>query len=810
MVYRYSWLAAFAALGFSFYLLNGLLQPTATGPAWQFIVVSAVALGIIITWTAVTYRLRLAWIAVINVLALLVAVMRIAAPDTTVLLFPTRASFTTLGEQLDFALRIIRNGIEPVAPFTGIVVIVTVVFWIVGALMAWGLTTGHPYIGVVPPLVLSLQFATMDRSPTGIVRITIFVAVVAAAIFCVNADERDLTAGRMARRGEYPSRRNRLAPSASVLLAVTVVGAVGAVGMFQDSVPRDGVMTWRTSTGIAGDVLGGVSYNPFIGIHQTLISPSDTPVFIATIDGDLGPEEVYFRLTSMETYNGGQFFANVERESAPTIVDLDDYEAPDQAFIGPTRAITTTVTIDRLFEDWLPSAYSAEHLTTSEDVLQRLKARTSDGSIIFDGGSTFRGMEYTIQSNVPDPDLGVLAYLDSGVLSPTFALAAEAGEPTPARVEAPEARDMPPDAARYLAIPEDLDPQIERMARQQTANLRTDFERGLALEAWFHSTAFRYTTDIEPGHGATDLAAWLLDPDSPNYHAGYCENFATAMAVMARTLEIPSRVVLGFTPGELLPGSDDTVVVRDRNAHAWVELWMPTQGWVRFDPTPRSAHDTPQTFEVVENELGFDLRNYLDVPDPDIVPGEIPNRFQELPEDTPGGFLGSGGDLGAGGGFHAPAWLNEAAIVLGVILLAFGTLPAVKWWIRRRRLERLRNGDITAAWEDIVDRLTDLGDTPPPTSTPDEVAAAVDPAMSPRALVDGRAVYGPADGLGAGHVETATRSLERTTEILRTRYSPGRRLVAMYRPATVLPDWARRLRSRSNGNGTSRRNGDAR
>ena len=66
----------------------------------------------------------------------------------------------------------------------------------------------------------------------------------------------------------------------------------------------------------------------------------------------------------------------------------------------------------------------------------------------------------------------------------------------------------------------------------------------------FHSDAFRYSVDIDPGHGASDLAAWLLDPESPNHRIGYCENFATAMAVMARTLGVPSRVVLGFTPGE--------------------------------------------------------------------------------------------------------------------------------------------------------------------------------------------------------------------------------------------------------------------
>ena len=198
----------------------------------------------------------------------------------------------------------------------------------------------------------------------------------------------------------------------------------------------------------------------------------------------------------------------------------------------------------------------------------------------------------------------------------------------------PELREEPPNVDVFLALPEDLDSAIAAEARLRTENLGTDFEKGLALESWFHSEAFDYSTDIEPGHGATDLSAWLLDPESDNYHIGYCENFATAMAVMARTLDIPSRVVLGFTPGTAVPGETNQVVVRDRNAHAWVELWMPSQGWVRFDPTPRSQRDTPQTFEVIEDDLGFDLTAYLDVPAPDAIRGEAPDAGRPVfPDD---------------------------------------------------------------------------------------------------------------------------------------------------------------------------------
>ncbi len=72
------------------------------------------------------------------------------------------------------------------------------------------------------------------------------------------------------------------------------------------------------------------------------------------------------------------------------------------------------------------------------------------------------------------------------------------------------------------------------------------------------------------------------------------------MAVMARAVDVPSRVVLGFTPGET--GPDGVVTVRQKNAHAWVELWVDGQGWVRFDPTPRSDGVNPATTA----DMGFD------------------------------------------------------------------------------------------------------------------------------------------------------------------------------------------------------------
>ncbi len=805
MVYRFSWLAGAAAVLFALSGLTGLLRPTTDGTKWQFIVIAALILGATITWTALSYRAHPIIVVILNLAALVVAVSRIAAPETTSGLLPTGDTWTAVTEQLDRAIALIRTGIEPVQPIAGIVIVLAAVYWAIGVLLTWGLMRGHPYVALIPPLVLSLQFATMDRTRTSWVRMALFLAIVAGSIVAVTTDERDQTAGRMAGAVRKPSLTSRLAPSAAGLLGITLFFSVFATGLMAGWVPYDGVLPWRSATGLTSDFYGGVAYNPFIGIQQSVTSNSSTPVFLAKITGDIPGDQVYFRLVTMETYNGGQFFAD-----KPKVVDLDTrpWEDGGNVFAGPTGFVTTEIQIDRLRMNWLPEAYRPLSFSSEDSVLDQVRVRQADGSITLEGNISYEGLVYTVESAIPQPDIAVLATDSDGELSPAFEFAATEQEvPDPIVVPA---REEPTDVDRYLDLPDEIDEGIEAEARRLTDNLETNYEIGLALESWFHSDAFAYSTDIAPGHGATDLAAWLLDEESNNYHIGYCENFATAMAVMARTLDVPSRVVLGFTPGELTD-QDNVYVVRDRNAHAWVELWMPTQGWVRFDPTPQrvDAGNRP-TYGDAESELGFELTTYLEVPDTDpIFTENAPLPLPRFGEDEPiPAFIGSGGGETQSGGFNVPTWIRTAVPILLALLIGVGGIPTIKWWKRRRRMKRLHNGDISAAWEDIVARLTDLGESPSPAATPRQIAAEVDDAMAPLAAVYGRSIYGPEDAVATRHVNTAIESLDQTRARLTTRHSMTQRVVAAYRPTSIVPDGARRAarRLKFNGNG-NRSNG---
>jgi transglutaminase-like putative cysteine protease len=147
-------------------------------------------------------------------------------------------------------------------------------------------------------------------------------------------------------------------------------------------------------------------------------------------------------------------------------------------------------------------------------------------------------------------------------------------------------RDAPPKAPlplrlAYLELPP-LDPRIPALARRVTEGALTDERRARALELYLQ-TSYRYTTRLPQRQVADPLAHFLFER-----RAGHCEYFASAMAVMLRSLDIPSRVVTGFQGGIYNPVSG-WYVVRASDAHSWVEAYLPRRGWTTLDPTPPAA-----------------------------------------------------------------------------------------------------------------------------------------------------------------------------------------------------------------------------
>jgi len=163
--------------------------------------------------------------------------------------------------------------------------------------------------------------------------------------------------------------------------------------------------------------------------------------------------------------------------------------------------------------------------------------------------------------------------------------------------------------------------------------------------------------------------------------------YAGTMALMARSLGIPSRVVIGFTSGQEV--TDGEFVVQARNAHAWPELWMSGIGWVRFEPTPRYGAG------VAQPDYSRD-RNEPAVPDSE----------PEVPVPTPADRLDDGGSPTTSAG--TTWWPVLLGIVIAAMLLA---APSVAVRIRRHR--RTSRADarqrIEGTWQEWGDEVRDLG-----------------------------------------------------------------------------------------------------
>jgi transglutaminase-like putative cysteine protease len=157
---------------------------------------------------------------------------------------------------------------------------------------------------------------------------------------------------------------------------------------------------------------------------------------------------------------------------------------------------------------------------------------------------------------------------------------------TPAELRAAR-RDYPLQiTGQYLRLPS-LDARVPHLAAQITRSAGNDFDKAVAIENHLR-TRFGYTLQLPQTPVKDPIANFLFERKQ-----GHCEYFASSMAVMLRTIGIPSRVVTGFRSDEFndLTGN---YVVRAKDAHAWVEAYFPGYGWQTFDPTPAGNGGTPQ------------------------------------------------------------------------------------------------------------------------------------------------------------------------------------------------------------------------
>lgn len=191
-----------------------------------------------------------------------------------------------------------------------------------------------------------------------------------------------------------------------------------------------------------------------------------------------------------------------------------------------------------------------------------------------------------------------------------------------------EGEDEIPEAVieRYLQLPEDLPERVGDLAEEITEEYDTRYDKAVAVEQYFSENEFEYsTTDVPiPAEDEDYVDQFLFETQT-----GYCDNYSTSMAVMLRTLDIPTRWVKGFTAGEEIEELEDgsyVYEVANNNAHSWVEVYFSDVGWVPFEPTQGFTNYAEFEEEATEE-------NGEDPEDPEIPDPEIPDADNTSAED---------------------------------------------------------------------------------------------------------------------------------------------------------------------------------
>jgi transglutaminase-like putative cysteine protease len=275
-------------------------------------------------------------------------------------------------------------------------------------------------------------------------------------------------------------------------------------------------------------------------------------------------------------------------------------------------------------------------------------------------------------------------------------------EPSPQQLRLAPA---PPAAQRgYLTVPRPFG-RLRSLAARVTAGQSTGYGKAVALQQWFTKPGnFKYALTPALPPNANALVTFLTKT-----RRGYCQQFAFAMAVLARLVGIPSRVVVGYTQG--VYQGNGIWQVRTRDAHAWPELYFAGAGWLRFEPTPiGSSGEAGQPTASAPAYSFPPAGGAAPAPQPTSSvpsPGTVPSAAAGARKAAPGQKLADSGSGGKSRPTSAP--LSAALIAIVVLGLLAVTPFAVRFFIRRRRWFRAAGdaGRAHAAWLEFRDDLTD-------------------------------------------------------------------------------------------------------
>jgi hypothetical protein len=678
-------------------------------------------------------------------------------PDTLLVVLPTGRTLSEMAASASAAMTEISEQAAPVQVTTGFLLLTCAGAWAV-ATAADGLAfrARQPLLALVPALGLFV-FPAVIR-PSSPAWYTAWFLLGAAGLLLFEGRARLATWGRWVSHA-------RTRPGAGWRLPMTPAAQTGrwlalAAGLCALTLPwllpgygQQGALDLKERSG--ADT--GVAINPFVSLRTRLSAPEDVPLFRAKTTA-----RERWRLMVYDRFDGTTFAPS--RNLLGSLVPFQGPMPGEQDPDLPVTQVRQEVEIQKLDSYWLPAATLPVQVEAGRPVL----ANQTAASLTLNRRLR-EGSRYTVVSQVPDIEA---ADLDGPVDYGDY-----------------------PEMKPYLETGS-LDGDVRAIADSvvQAKKADTPFEKALAIQDYLRGKEFRYNLDVPAlSSGGNELKRFLTE-----VREGYCEQFAIAMAVMARQDGIPSRVAVGFTSGEIVDNTWQQVTAHD--THAWPELWFPGAGWVVFEPTPRAdgtvtlpLYTTPAG-RIVGGGDGEGAQPDTALQRPRVTPNTGAPEPQLPGNSDP--LAGAGRDRG---------WLERPLVRAGLaVLLLVLLVPATKWarnLLARRRAGHRPRDAVSESYAELTGWARDAGIGRRRAETPaayarrlrDDFDADADPLVELTGLFE-RAEYAP-DEPGDDEAGAARRLARSARSALAGRIGWRRRLVATVSPRSLLGQREVRFRS---------------
>ncbi len=627
-------------------------------------------------------RLRPAVASLISLTGLALVSAWLLFPDTLAFGVPSTATIRAATDAAKTAGREFGTVIAPTPALVGFQLLTGVAIWGAVHFADWAAFRLRATVEALVPAGIVFGFVSVlsgdDHRVAAAVAFALttltYVANHRAHLACVG----DTWLGSSPMAGAASLRRTGLAMVAVAVVAGSVLAPL-APGFSQDPLVR-----WR-QTKDGGSQRDTVS--PIVDVRGRILRQTNRVMFTVR-----STAPAYWRLTSLNHFDGRIWSSSAEFRNADGTLP----SSTDRTLT--TRRVVQGFEIVGLGALWAPAAFEARELPQSSGPL--LWDRDSSTLIVDDSLATSDGVTYTVASEVP-------------VLDPSVLRAAAGSDPTEIR-------------STYLNLPLDLPERVRTEAEAVVAGLDSRYDQARALQDFFQSERFTYSTEVPEGHGNDALVAFL---DSG---AGYCEQFAGTYAAMARAVGLPARVAVGFTPGDADAEDPTFHRVRGVHAHAWPEVYFSGIGWVPFEPTKGRGIPgaesytglTPAQEQGVEEPASTTTTSTTTIP---LQPG---TSVPAPPATTPPPPI-RGTSLGAPDR-DEPSVLQRGAIALAAVVIIAGAIVVAAPWVRRRMRRRGQDprSRTATAWADIVDPLRwHTGTVPEESETHQEVVLRAAPGL---------------------------------------------------------------------------------